>query len=137
MAQSSNSPSPAPSVLAKALPNATAAKSKQNGTMQKKAREGARVATTSGKVKPVLQADSAGMNWDGVEVPTGALRERIEHIDKVLQRVRRRDDGTMKLPSASGLGSEMGVGEKTIRETIKTMQDLYAMPVRYNAQRFG
>lgn len=88
-------------------------------------------------VGKVLQADSAAMNWEGVEVPTGALRDRMEHIDKVLQRVRRRDDGTMKLPTAKELGSEIGVGEKTMRETIKTMQDLYAMPVRYNARRFG
>jgi predicted DNA-binding transcriptional regulator YafY len=85
----------------------------------------------------VLSVDLAAMNWEGVEVPTGKLRERMEHIDKVLQPIRRRDDGTMELPSAEDLGRGIRVGEKTMRETIQTMQDLYNIPVRYNAQRFG
>src|SRR5687768_4579225 len=63
----------------------------------------------------VLSVDLAAMNWDGVEVPTGKLRERMEHIDKVLQPIRHRDDGTMELPSAEDLGRGIGVGEKTMR----------------------
>src|SRR5215207_2879439 len=85
----------------------------------------------------VLSLDPRAVNWDGVEVPDPKLRFRMEHVDKVLQPIRKRDDGTMELPSAKELGRGCGLGEKRMREVIDTMRDLYNIPVHYNTRRFG
>lgn len=79
----------------------------------------------------------AGTNWNGIEPPTGEKRERMEHIDKVLQNVWRRDRGQMKLPTAEVLGEPLGVGEKTIRRLIREMQDKYGIPIDFVPERFG
>jgi predicted DNA-binding transcriptional regulator YafY len=96
--------------------------------------------TGTSKVKErekVKENHNAGALWEGIEVPTGVKRERMEHIDAALQRVRKRDRGDMVLPSAKSFGRELGVEEKTIRRLIKEMKDLYGIPVDFVPSRHG
>src|SRR6478735_664224 len=53
-------------------------------------------------VKKLAAKASGGvaMAWDGITLPSPQKRERMEHIDKALQKVRRHDKGDMELPSA-------------------------------------
>jgi predicted DNA-binding transcriptional regulator YafY len=82
--------------------------------------------------------NSAELLWDGVPLPTGPLKDRMDHINEVLQRVRRLDHhGTMKLPTAPEFAADLGITEKWVRETIAKMQDLYNIPVAYNTRRHG
>jgi predicted DNA-binding transcriptional regulator YafY len=95
------------------------------------------------KVKAKASASASSGLWEGVEVPTGVKRDRTEHIDAALQRVRRRerngtsDEGAMTLPSAKEFGKELGVDEKTVRRLIQEMQDLYGMPIEFVPSRHG
>jgi predicted DNA-binding transcriptional regulator YafY len=81
--------------------------------------------------------------WEGVEVPTGIKRERMEHIDAALQRVRRRElsgasNGAVKLPSAVQFARELGVrSARTIQRLIQEMQDLHGLPIEWVHSRHG
>jgi predicted DNA-binding transcriptional regulator YafY len=88
-------------------------------------------------MKRKTEAKAEPLPWEGIEVPTGKKRERMEHIDAALQRVRRYDRGEMKLPTAKSLGEELGVDERTVRRLIQEMQDLYGLPIEFVPSRFG
>src|SRR5262245_34485768 len=80
--------------------------------------------------------------WNGIEVPTGIERERMDHIDAALQRVRKLErngasNRDVKLPSAVQFAQELGVDARTIQRLIRTMQDLYGLPIEWNYSRKG
>src|SRR5204862_2901173 len=90
------------------------------------------------KKKKSNKKGKPGALWDGVEVPAGVERERMEHIDAALQKVRRYDRGEMKLPSAKQFAQELGVkSAETIQRLIRKMKDLHGIPIDWEPSRKG
>jgi predicted DNA-binding transcriptional regulator YafY len=78
------------------------------------------------------------MAWDGITLPSPQKRERMEHIDKALQKVRRHDKGDMELPSAVRFAQELRIkSPKTIQRLIEEMRATYGLPIDYCYRRKG
>jgi predicted DNA-binding transcriptional regulator YafY len=101
-------------------------------------KDGGMTMTMTMKTKSPLKG-----GWEGIEVPTGVERERMEHIDAALQRVRKLEHNgcskrDVKLPSAVQFAQELGVkSARTIRRLIQKMQDLYGLPIDWDHSRKG
>ena len=81
---------------------------------------------------------TVSLTWDGITLPDPEKRERMEHIDKALQKVRRHDKGDMELPSAVRFARELGVkSPRTIQRLIEEMRSLYGAPIDYCYRRKG
>ena len=93
----------------------------------------------SAAIKSAVQANGGvAVTWDGITLPDPQKRERMEHIDKALQTVRRHDKGDMELPSAVRFARELGVkSARTIQRLIEEMRALYGMPIAYCYRRKG